>query len=215
MVPVTSFGGNIEPLIDLMTPLRPYWGDLSATGAALLWAIAVILFQQAGREVKPLALNIYKNTVGILAVSLTMLCLGEALVPDLTARQWGTVAVSAILGITLGDVLLIAALNRIGAGMQAIVDCLYSPFIILLAYFFFAEVLPPMTLLGGSLILGALVVGMSDAKKRQIPPRDLAIGVTFGALSHLLMGIGILMLRELMQTVCVSLKKSCTSKASW
>ncbi len=51
----------------------PYLGEILSALAPLAWAVAVILFRMAGRSVEPLALNLFKNTVGLLLLGITLL----------------------------------------------------------------------------------------------------------------------------------------------
>ncbi len=42
-------------------------------------------------------------------------------------NSWVLLSLSGFLGITLADLFFFIALNRLGAGMAAIVECLYLP----------------------------------------------------------------------------------------
>ncbi|MBT3222936.1 MAG: EamA family transporter, partial [Proteobacteria bacterium] len=40
-------------------------GEVYAISCALLWAIAIILFRKSGEQIQPVALNLFKGTVGL------------------------------------------------------------------------------------------------------------------------------------------------------
>ena len=182
--------------------LRPYWGDLASVGSALRWAIAVIFFQFAGAKVRIIPLNIFKNTLAIGLIILSMWISGDTGWPQLTLSQWGLIALSGFLGVTLGDAFLVAALNRTGAGMQAIVSCVYAPMIIFFAYLMFAEVLPPLTMVGGFIVISAVLLS-AWSPQQQLSGQDRLWGIIYGCLTHATTAIAILMVRDLFSAVTV------------
>ncbi len=102
-------------------------GSIFALGSAFFWACAVILFKKSGETFSPISLNIYKSVVGLFLVSVTMLLLGIPFFPDQPLNNWVLLSLSGFLGITLADLFFFIALNRLGAGMAAVVECLYLP----------------------------------------------------------------------------------------
>lgn len=185
---------------EFILSLRPYWGDLCALGSALCWSVAVICFQLASARMRTVPLNIFKNALALVFIALTLWAMAEPWWHDLSAKNWLKIAVSGILGITLGDVLLLAALRRIGSSLQAIVACIYAPIIVVLAFFMFGEVLPALALAGGLLVIAAVWIG-SKGPRREIAPKDLFWGMVFGVLTHVTTGLAVLMIRDLFHQV--------------
>ncbi|OGD26409.1 MAG: hypothetical protein A2028_02670 [Candidatus Aminicenantes bacterium RBG_19FT_COMBO_59_29] len=67
--------------------------------------------------------------------------------------------------------------------MTAVVDCFYSPFVILFSFFFIGERLNGLQLLGVALILSAVVL-ISRSKEEGLPPRkNLLLGIGLGILA--------------------------------
>ena len=61
--------------------------------------------------------------------------------------------------------------------MTAVIDCFYSPFVILFSFFFIGERLNGLQLLGVALILSAVVL-ISRSKEEGLPPRkNLLLGI--------------------------------------
>ena len=112
-------------------------GVLYSIGAALFWSIAVILFRKSGDSMSPIPLNLFKCLVSLLLLIPTLLIMGVPFFPDCPINDWWKLALSGIIGITLADVLFFASLNRLGAGLSAIVSCFYLPTVIILSYLFF------------------------------------------------------------------------------
>lgn len=87
-------------------------GALCALGSAAMWAVSAILFQQLGRGISALALNIGKGIIALLIM--TALLLTQPWV-GADAMTIGVLALSGVLGIALGDTLYFLALTRLGS----------------------------------------------------------------------------------------------------
>ena len=110
--------------------IQTYLGETFALTTSIVWGLAVILFKKSGESVHPVALNTYKNVLAFSLILLTMLVMRESLIRPVPAHDYWLLILSGALGIGIADTLFFKCLNLIGAGMTAIVDCLYSPFII-------------------------------------------------------------------------------------
>jgi drug/metabolite transporter (DMT)-like permease len=94
--------------------------------------------------------------------------------------------------------MFVAALNRLGASLQALADCIYTPSIALVGFLMFGEKLTNWELIGGALVISGVFVGM--VKTREIAAtRDLIAGTALAAGSHVIMAVGILMVRDVIQ----------------
>ncbi len=169
-------------------------GEVWALCAGFLWAVAVILFKKAGEGVPPLPLNLFKNVVVLAA--LVPLCLLEgAAPPPWSPGEWGRLALSGLIGITLSDTLFLIALNRLGAGLNAVVDCFYSPWMVLLAFLFLGERIPLPAWIGMGLVVAAVAIAV-DA--RPIPGRtrrDVVEGTFLGLLGMAAIAASVVMVK--------------------
>ena len=120
-------------------PAFSNFGETLALITAIVWSISVILFKKSGETVRPLGLNLFKNTLTLLLVPPTMLVLGESLFAPAPLMDYVLLLFSGVLGIGIADTLFFWSLNLLGAARSAIVDCLYSPVIILLSIFWLDE----------------------------------------------------------------------------
>ena len=177
------------------SPLR---GEILSVGAALTWAIAVLLFRVSGRTVHPLGLNLFKNFLAVVILVLTMLALGEPLLPKTAWQDYALLGLSGFLGITLSDTFFFHCLNILGASLTAVIDCLYSPFVILFSFIFINERLNARQSLGVALILSALVL-VSSSKGKDVPPRKkLLLGIGLGTLAMITLAASIVMIKPLL-----------------
>ena len=56
---------------------KPLLGATFALLAALVWSFAVILFKRSGEKVAPLSLNLFKNTVALTLLAISLIVMGE------------------------------------------------------------------------------------------------------------------------------------------
>ena len=149
-------------------------GQLCALSAAVVWALALVFFRKSGERVDPIALNLFKNVVGIVLLLLTI---AVAHAFDVTAllgesngfESWRAaipmtdyylLIISGVLGIAVADTLLFRSLNLVGVSMFVIVECTYSPITLLVAWWALSETLQWPHMIGGILILAAILIGV-------------------------------------------------------
>ncbi len=181
----------------------PLLGEILSLAAALAWAVGVILFRKTGESTPAVALNLFKNTVTVVLLVLTLLLLGAPLVPDRPRSDWLLLAASGVLGISLADTLFFLALERLGAGLVAVVDTLYSPAVIGLSVVFLGERIGPRVFIGAGLVVSAILVGSADRPAPGSTRRDVVLGTIFGAVAMLCTACGIVMVKEILGTAPV------------
>jgi len=166
-------------------PPVPYLGEMLSLLAAVLWAFAVIMFKKSGERIPPLALNLFKNVLAALLFIPTIAILLRGRTLAIPGHDYLVLAASGVLGIGIGDSLYFYSLNLLGAGLSAIVVCLYSPFIILLSVIWLGETLTVLQAAGTGLIIAAIFIatyqrpGPGEAR----PPHNMA-GIAFGILAN-------------------------------
>jgi len=178
----------------------PSLGEILAVLSAAAWAGAVILFRISGKRVSPVPLNLFKNVIALGIFLLVMPALGKPIFPEATSVRYGLLLASGILGIAVSDTLFLAALNILGAGLTAIVDCFYSPFIIILSYFFLGERLGGWQIAGVLLIIAAVltVARKSGKENGQIRRADLVRGIVLGILAMLFVAVSIVLIKPIL-----------------
>ncbi len=176
-------------------------GSILSLCAAFFWAGSVILFKKSGEVFSPISLNIYKSIVALLLVSFTMLGLGVPFFPEKPLNHWLLLCISGFLGVTLADLFFFMALNRLGASMLAIVECLYLPSIIFFSFLMLGEELKPGALAGGVLVLTAVFIGTIRRTKKNkeiLQHKSSFSGVLLGCFSMMFIAISIVMIKELL-----------------
>ena len=155
-------------------------GMLCSAAAALFWAVAVIMFKVSGDSLSPTALNLFKGVLTLLLLVPTLGVAGVPLFPDVPADDWRLLGLSGVLGITLADNFFFMALKRLGAGLWAVVDCLYLPCVIILSAIFLGESIGVKGIAGAILVVLAIAAGSYPWISVERPAKTLFIGLAFG-----------------------------------
>jgi len=177
----------------------PYLGETLATATAITWAFAVILFKRSGERVHPIALNTYKNVLSGLLFIPTIYLFEQSLFYPAPMSDYWLLFISGALGIGISDTFFFKSLNLLGAGMTAIVDCLYSPSIIILAYLWLGETMSVLQIIGAALIISAILTAATKKGRGVLDQRSFLLGLMYGTLGMVTMGVGIIMVKPLLE----------------
>lgn len=179
-------------------------GKILALSCAVLWSVAVIFFKRAGEVLQPAALNLYKTAIAAVFLLPVTWIMGESLLPaGVTAQDWLKVIASGILGIALSDSLFFKCLNLLGAGLTAIVDCLYSPMIMALSWLILSNRLGIFQVLGALLVVAAVLAATLKVKEAAAPPKNIALGILLGVGAMFLMAVSIILMKPVLQRTSV------------
>ncbi len=176
----------------------PYFGETLSLLTAIIWALAVVLFKKSGENVRPLALNLFKNTLAATLFIPTMLIFKETLFRAVPAGDYFLLILSGFIGIGIGDTLLFKSLNILGAGLSAIIVSLYSPFIIALSMLWLGERLTLLQIIGAIIIVAAVLITTQAKKNGQLGRKHLLLGILYGVIATAAMAIGIVMIKPLL-----------------
>ncbi|MCP4251479.1 MAG: DMT family transporter [bacterium] len=168
-------------------------GQACALATAVTWATALVLFKRCGDTVGPLALNLFKNSIGIVLLVLTLVLMGDGTgaLQGFPRADLYILMLSGIIGIAIADTIFFYSLNLIGVGIISIVDCVYSPLAILFAWLLLSEALAPAHYLGAVLILGSVLTATRLAPPPGRTGRQLMVGILVAIFSMALMAFGI------------------------
>lgn len=174
-------------------------GEIFALSCGLVWAFAVIFFKKSGESIEPFSLNLFRVAVSCLLFIATLVVFGKPLFGQAPFEDYLILAGSGIIAIAISDTLFHACLNRVGAGLNAIVGTLYSPFIILFAILMLGERLNLQQFLGMSLIIGGVLVASATRPPAGLARRDVVIGILFGVGAMATLGFGIILAKPVLE----------------
>jgi drug/metabolite transporter (DMT)-like permease len=161
-------------------------GISMALGTALVWSTAVLLLR-GGVAVGPFQTNLFKNAVGSVLIALTLAFTGWDALLAISADDVAMLVVSGVLGIAIGDILFLAALERLGASWMAIIDCAYAPTVVVIAVLWLGEPVGPTFALGATLVAGGLLV----ASWRRGVDEPVTSGILLGLASIVVVAVGV------------------------
>ena len=173
-------------------------GEILALVTAVAWAVAVVLFARSGEHVPAFSLNLFRVSVGAALLLPTLALSGGGLWRAAPPRDYAILAASGVIAIAVSDTLFHMCLNRVGASITAIVDCLYSPFVVLFAFLFIGERLRPWQIVGMLLVLASIVAASRVRPPAGATTRTLLVGIALGVLAMLTLAIGIVMAKPVL-----------------
>jgi drug/metabolite transporter (DMT)-like permease len=175
-------------------------GELLALLTALLYSGAVILYKRAVGVISPFGLNLFKNTVALICLGLTAILARQTDIGAISREHMLLIVASGVLGIGISDTLFLMTLKRLGASRTAVVDCLYSPSVILFSFLTVGETLEPVAVLGGALIIGSVLLSAQRGFGVPISRRDFWVGCGLGALAMATVAYAIVMLKPILNS---------------
>jgi drug/metabolite transporter (DMT)-like permease len=163
----------------------------------------MVLFKLSGERIAPMPLNLFKNTVGLVLLGLTLVFMGEgaSVLADRPREDVYILVISGFLGIALADTVFFHALNLLGVGLSSIVDCLYSPFVILCAFLMLSEALTVNHYFGGVLVLAGVAISSKHPPPAGRTRLQLLLGIGLGALALALMAVGIVLAKPVLDVM--------------
>lgn len=115
-------------------------GLLLGLSVAFFWTGSSLCFQQAGRRVGSLPVNLIRMVIAMLGLGVVCLINGHGFVPlDATAHQWKWLLISGFVGFFIGDLPLFRAFVLIGARLSTLVMSLAPPFAAVTGFFLLGE----------------------------------------------------------------------------
>ena len=104
----------------------------------------------------------------------------------------------AIIGLGFADIIFLHSLNIIGAGISALVDTVYSPFVILFAYFLLGEQLSAIQYLGGGLIIGSILFASAKFQHLPINKSRFKYGIMLNIIAIAMMAFAIILIKPVL-----------------
>ena len=172
-------------------------GQLFALTTALIWALAVILLKRSGETVSPFALNLFRVVVSTCLLLPTVALAGQAGWHG-SSRDILILFASGIIAIATSDTLFHMSLNAVGAGISAIIDCLYAPLTVLLATVLLGERLSALQLLGMALVLSGVLAAAQHDPPHGVARRQIVLGVIWGILAMIALALGIVIAKPVL-----------------
>jgi drug/metabolite transporter (DMT)-like permease len=173
-------------------------GEFLALMTALLWALGVVLYKKSVGYVPPFALSVFKTVVAFVLLATTTVAVGQAHTVSSSYTHLIIILISGAIGIGISDTLYFMTLSRLGASRTALVDCFYSPFVIVFSAAMLDETLPRLAVAGGFLILSSVLISSNRGFEKRISSKQLWTGCALGAAAMGTVGFAIVLVKPLL-----------------
>ncbi len=183
-----------------MDIINSHLGETFSLLAAINWAFAVILFKKSGETVHPIGLNLFKNILSIVLLVPTIYIFGQTLFYPAPSSHYLLFLFSGALGIGLADTLFFKSLNLLGAGLSAVVMCMYSPFIIILSFLYLDEALTLVQFIGVVVILFAVLAATGKENSSDVGRKAVLRGILLGVISMACNAVGVVAIKPVLET---------------
>jgi drug/metabolite transporter (DMT)-like permease len=173
-------------------------GPAAALLAALLWAFTSILFTAAGRNVVPTATNLFKTLAATLLFGLVLLSRdGIPFDQTLTGRQLGLLALSGVVGLSLGDSFLFMGFQILGTRRAMLVQSVHPIVGTLLAVVLFRELPSMLRFLWIVIVLAGIVLVLGDGHRHaRADPARRRLGIILCLLAAVGQAVGAMLAKE-------------------
>lgn len=146
-----------------------------------------------------MSLNMFKNILAFGLFIPTVYVFGEMLLRPAPLQIYLILLLSGFIGIAIGDTLFFGSLNHLGAGLSAIVICMYSPFIITLSLIFLKERLTALQVIGALMIICAVLIATLEKRRNTHDGKKTIIGVVLGILASAAMAAGVVLMKPILE----------------
>jgi drug/metabolite transporter (DMT)-like permease len=183
----------------------PYFGEIAALTTAMLWAGTSIAFALAGRWIGALAVNQIRIVMALVMLPvLHLLLLGSLWPESITWRQMTYLAVSGVIGLSLGDLCYFHSLAVIGPRLGALLMSTWPIFCAVLAWPMLGELLGVWSIAGIGVTLGGVLLVLGDRSRRsawspELPGRSRSWAIVCGLLGALGQASGLVIAKLGMQ----------------
>jgi drug/metabolite transporter (DMT)-like permease len=143
-------------------------GAALGLGAAVVYSTYILISEGVVGRMTPRLLSALVCTGAAASLTVGSALLGQLRPGELTAAGWGWLACLALVSTVAAVSLFFAGLERVGPTTASILSTAEPVVTVLLAFLVFGELLGPLQLLGGALVLGAVLVLASYRPRRAI-----------------------------------------------
>lgn len=174
------------------------WGILSALLSACSWAFGTITFERIGKVVPFVGITFLKGVFSIVLMILLIIITG-GLYP-IGWWEFSFLALSGIVGITIGDSLFFKSLQDLGAKTQVIFFLLGQILTMILSLLFLGELLSVEQYIGAFILLAGVIVTTWGTQTNH---QNKTRGILLGLLSMICFSVSAIMVKAAISDVPV------------
>lgn len=131
-------------------------GILAALGSAASWAFATVVFDRLGKVIPAAGMTFFKGLFSLILMVVLIAVTGGF--DPLSLHDFLFLALSGILGISIGDTLFFRSLQDLGAKVQVLYFMLGQVVTMALSFMLLGEVLSLQEYVGATILLAGIIV---------------------------------------------------------
>ena len=137
-------------------PFDPYIGQAAGVATSVLWSLTTLFFAAASKRLGPAKVNAARILMAVVWLGLTHRLLSGVWVPVANGRQVLYLALSGLVGLSIGDLALFTAFVRIGPRLSSLLMTTAPIFAALFGWLALGETLNNWGWLGMTLTIGGV-----------------------------------------------------------
>ena len=141
----------------MAAPANLGFGDIFALGAAISYATYLLIIKRLRSKLDGPTATLWSAAVSAIVLAIAAKLHGEVLVPH-SALGWTIVVLLGVVSHAIGQGLTSVAIGRVSVGLVALIILAQPPFSALIAWMVVGETMSPLQMLGGAVILCALLL---------------------------------------------------------
>lgn len=140
----------------MLPSFEAYVGHAAGLATSMLWTATSLFFTAAARRLGPVVVNTARILLAIVMLGLTHRFLSGQWIPDMVAGQLWYLALSGLVGLSLGDQALLTAFVDIGPRLAMLIMTTAPLFAAFFGWAVLEETLPAEACLGMGLTIGGV-----------------------------------------------------------
>ncbi|MCP4592077.1 MAG: DMT family transporter [bacterium] len=136
--------------------IDPYFGPAAGVATSILWTATSLFFTSAGRRIGPTAVNGLRILLAIMLLGATHRALSGIWIPEVVAGQVIFLALSGVVGLSIGDQALFTSFVYIGPRLAMLLMTTAPLFAALFGWLALGETLHGLAWVGISLTVGGV-----------------------------------------------------------
>jgi len=173
----------------------PFIGEISALITAVVWSATSIMFTEATKKVSAVTTNIVRLFLATLFLGVTVVAF--SLDMNLSEAQYFYLALSGVLGLSIGDTFLMKAFQKIGARVSMLIMALAPAMAALMAFLFLEEILSVWATVGILItLIGVAIVVLQTEDHNGVKKKICFTGILFAVLGAIGQAVGLIFAKK-------------------
>ncbi len=148
--------------------MENYYGEIAGIGTAICWTATSMFFEAAGKRIGSLSVNLIRLFMAFFLLgTVTWITRGYFLPLDATTYNITWLALSGLIGFTIGDLLLFQAFVVVGARISMLVMALAPPVAAIAGWIILGESMTTKGLLGMMITLSGIMMVVLNRPARE------------------------------------------------